>query len=225
MMDIHSFSSLTAFWLGLLTSISPCPLATNITAVSYIGKRIGDSKSVLLSGLAYTVGRSIAYAALAAAVIAGMLSIPGLSHFLQKWMNRALGPSLILVSLFLFEWIRLPILTGRSETNETLHNLVEKTGIFGAGLLGFFFALSFCPLSAALFFGSLVPLSIKNQSVLLLPALYGIGTAVPAAMMAVILAKGGEWVGKAFNKMSKAERWARIGTGLVFLIVGISRMS
>ncbi|MGW8258007.1 MAG: hypothetical protein ACWGMZ_11015, partial [Thermoguttaceae bacterium] len=50
------FGVLSALWLGILTSISPCPLATNIAAISYIGRRVDSSKQVFLTGLVYTLG-------------------------------------------------------------------------------------------------------------------------------------------------------------------------
>ena len=61
LLDNSSTPVLTAFLLGLLTAISPCPLATNIAAIGYIGKDIEDRRRVFLSGLLYTAGRIVAY--------------------------------------------------------------------------------------------------------------------------------------------------------------------
>lgn len=208
----------TAFWLGVLTSISPCPLATNVAAVSFIGSRFAEPRRVLLSGLAYTVGRTAAYLVVGLVIVFGLLSIPGLSVFLQKWMNKFLGPVLVVVGMVLLKLIDFDFNFGTSaETKER----ADSGGMTGAALLGFIFALSFCPISAALFFGGLVPLSVRHGSSLLMPALFGIGTAVPVLVFAVAVAFGASKVGALYEKMLAAESWARMGTGGLFLVVGV----
>lgn len=209
----------TAFWLGILTSVSPCPLATNIAAISFMAKNLAHPRDVLLSGLFYTVGRMITYLLLGVLVVAGILSIPGLSSFLQKYMNKLLGPLLIVVGMFLLELIRLNI-SGPVASSRFLEK-AGKGGILGAGLLGITFALSFCPVSAALFFGSLIPLAVQHQSRVIFPSLYGIGTALPVVVFAILTAFGAQFVGKAFDNLRKIERWARSITGAVFILTGI----
>jgi len=177
-MDALLLGVASALWLGILTSISPCPLATNIAAISFIGRRVGSTRHVLLSGLIYALGRMVTYLALGILLVASILSVPEVSNFLQEYMNKLLGPILVLVGMFLLELIQ-PNLSG-SGISEKMQRRVEKSGVWGAGILGIIFALSFCPLSAALFFGSLIPLSLKHGSSVFLPSLYGIGTALPA---------------------------------------------
>ena len=209
----------TAVWLGLLTSISPCPLATNIAAISYIGRRVGSPRQVVLSGVLYTFGRTLAYALLGALLVASVLSVPQLSMFLQKYMNKLIGPLLVVVGMFLLELIQLN--TSGAGMNEGLRKRVDALGLWGALPLGVVFALTFCPVSAALFFGSLIPLAVQAQSSLVLPGLYGVGTAVPALVFAFLIALGAKSVGRAFNALTKAEIWARRVTGIVFLMIGI----
>ena len=209
----------SALWLGILTSISPCPLATNITAISYIGRRVGSPRQIVLSGVLYTLGRTLAYSLLGALLVASVLSVPQLSMFLQKYMNKLLGPLLILVAMFLLDLIQLNV--SGAGMNEGLRKRVDALGIWGALPLGVVFALTFCPVSAALFFGSLIPLAVQARSSLVLPGLYGVGTAVPALVFAVLIAVGAKSVGRAFNALTKAEIWARRVTGIVFLAVGI----
>jgi cytochrome c-type biogenesis protein len=209
----------SALWLGILTSISPCPLATNIAAISYIGRRVDNAEQVFLSGVLYTVGRTTAYLVLGVILVASVLSIPQLSMFLQKYMNKLLGPILILVAMFLLNLIRIGF--SGPGVSERMQKRVELWGIWGALLLGVVFALSFCPVSAALFFGSLIPLSVKVQSSVALPAIYGVGTALPVLVFAVLIALSAQSVGKAFNKLSQIEWWARRITGVVFLVVGV----
>ena len=209
----------TALWLGVLTSISPCPLATNIAAVSFVARRVDEPRRALLAGASYTLGRALAYVVLAVIVIAGLLSIPGVSMFLQRHMNKLLGPLLVLTALLLTGWIPLK-LPGLGEfANKAQRN--ESGGVLFSGLLGMLFALSFCPVSAALFFGSLVPLSLERGSWVVLPTLYGVGTALPVVVFAILIALGSRSLGVAFKRLTAVEVWARRATAIVFLAVGL----
>lgn len=209
----------SALWLGLLTSMSPCPLATNIAAVSYLARRVDRPAISVAGGLLYCTGRTVAYVALAALLVTGLLSAPGLSQLLQRTMNRILGPVLILAGLVLFEIIRVP-LPGLGRRGEAVREKLHGLGLWGALPLGALFALSFCPVSAALFFGSLLPLAVRFESPALFPTLYGIGTALPVVAVAILMAAGARVVGKVFNRLAQVERIARWSTGLVFVLIG-----
>lgn len=209
----------SALWLGILTSISPCPLATNIAAVSYVGRRIGSARAILASGALYTAGRTIAYVALGAAAVWSLMSMVEVSAFLQGSAHRLLGPLLIVLGLLLLGAVRLS--TPGFGVSDRLRQRVDRWGLWGAGLLGIVFALAFCPLSAGLFFGGLVPLAVDHGSPLLLPALYGVGTALPVAGFAVLLAAGVGWLDLALAKVQVFERWARRGTAIIIIGVGI----
>jgi cytochrome c biogenesis protein CcdA len=152
----------TALWLGILTSISPCPLSTNIAAVSYVGRRVGSSGAVLLSGVLYTAGRSLAYMVLGAASVWSLMSMVTVSSFLQGTFSRLLGPILIVLGMLLlgiFE-LKLPSVGVSDELQER----VDRAGLWGAGILGLVFALAFCPVSAGLFFGGLVPMAVERSA-------------------------------------------------------------
>jgi len=213
-----AWAVLSALWFGVLTSISPCPLATNITAISFVGRRTGSARGVLLSGLLYTLGRALVYTAIGVLLVTSLLSAPTVSLTLQTWMNKILGPILILVGMVMLGLLRFN-LRGRG-MSDGLQQRVERWGLFGALALGCLFALSFCPVSATLFFGSLLPLAVKHQSGVLLPFVYGIGTALPVVIFAFILAFGARWLGKAFERVTQVEKVMRIVTGLVFIGVG-----
>ncbi len=210
---------IAALWLGVLTSVSPCPLATNIAAVSYIGKNAAKKRTAVISSLLYLLGRMAAYAALAALLVTSLLSIPSVSNFLQRYMNRILGPVLIIAGMFLLGLLRLP--AGRGTDSSRLGRLAEKNIFAASFIMGVVFALAFCPVSAALFFGSLLPLAVRNASPLLLPLLYGAGTALPILVFGLILAFGANYLSNAFNMVSRMELWARRGTGALFILVGI----
>ncbi|HSM52481.1 MAG TPA: aromatic aminobenezylarsenical efflux permease ArsG family transporter, partial [Thermoanaerobaculia bacterium] len=188
-----------ALWLGLLTSISPCPLATNIAAVSYVGRFVGGSRRAIWAAVAYVVGRAIAYAAVAFVVVSGLLSIPGVAMFLQQQGQRWLGPILLLTGLVLLGAI--PLRLPGSGRLGRLGERAGRRGLGGALLLGALFALAFCPVSAALFFGSLIPLALAEESRLLLPLLYGVGTGIPVVAIAVPLALGATRVGTALARL------------------------
>ena len=209
----------SAFWLGVLTSISPCPLATNIAAISFVGRRLENPRLVLLGGLLYTLGRALAYGILGVLLVTSLLNAPVLAHVLQKYLNQVLGPLLIVIGMFLLE-----LLSFGSRGGGTFAGLQERAarhGVWGAFLLGFLFALSFCPISAALFFGSLIPLAVANESGVLLPTVYGIGTGLPVFVVALVVALGAKSIGTTFRKLSAFETWARRITGVVFVGVGI----
>ncbi|MDP3041835.1 MAG: aromatic aminobenezylarsenical efflux permease ArsG family transporter [Candidatus Omnitrophota bacterium] len=212
-----SFAS--ALWLGILTSISPCPLASNVAAISFLSKKITHPVFVFISGLAYTFGRMVSYAILGWIIISSLLSVPQVAQFLQKYMGKALGPLLILTGLILLEiiTIRLPGLS----LSQKHHNKLAESGAAGAFLLGFIFALAFCPISAALYFGSLIPLAINSKSGIVLPFIYGIGTGLPVLVFAVAIALGVTSLSCWFNKITRLEYYTRKITGIIFIIVGM----
>jgi cytochrome c biogenesis protein CcdA len=214
------FGAGTALWLGILTSISPCPLATNIAAVSYISRRVENTRLALASGLLYSIGRTLSYLMLGVALSASVLAVPQLSHFLQKYMNMLMGPLLIVVGMFLLEMLTFPSGSGTG-WGPKLQAHADKLGVWGAGLLGFVFALSFCPTSAALFFGSLLPLAVKSGSPVVYPGIYGIGTSLPVLGFALVIALGAKGLGTAFRRVSVFEMWARRITGGLFIVLGI----
>ncbi len=218
-MEIEGFPLLSALWLGILTSISPCPLASNIAAVSYIIKRIGHPRVVFSSGLFYILGRVIGYTVLGGLITASLLSIPQTSFFLQRHLNRILGPVLIIAGFMLLGVVRLPFFN--STVTVKAAERVKDSGVFGSLLLGIIFALSFCPISAAIFFGSLLPLALKHSSPVVMPFLYGAGTGLPVLGFALLLAFGVTHLEKIFKKVTALEYWMRRTTGVVFLVVGI----
>ncbi|OIO58958.1 MAG: cytochrome C biogenesis protein [Verrucomicrobia bacterium CG1_02_43_26] len=209
----------SALWLGILTSISPCPLASNVAAISFLSKKITHPVLVFISGLAYTLGRMVSYAVLGWIIISSLLSVPQVAQFLQKYMGKALGPLLIITGLILLEiiTIRLP---GVSLSQRHQSKLAES-GAPGAFLLGFIFALAFCPISAALYFGSLIPLAIKSKAGTLLPFIYGVGTGLPVLLFAIAIALGVTSMSHWFHKITRFEHYTRRITGGIFVLVGL----
>ena len=218
-MGAVDLGAVSALWLGILTAMSPCPLATNIAAVSYIGKQYRSTSLVVFSGLAYVFGRMAAYLGLGALLIAGILTTPMLSGFLQKSMNKVLGPVLILTGMVLLDLLRFPTFGGG--IGEKMRENAGKGGLPGAVFLGVLFALSFCPVSAALFFGSLVPLSVAKGSPVIYPLLFGFGTGIPVIAFAVMIAFGMRSIEAAFRGVTRIERWVRRTAGAVFIVAGI----
>ena len=218
-MDSGSLAVVSALWLGILTSISPCPLAANIAAVSYVGRHVGSPRRVLFAGALYTAGRALAYLVLGAAAVWSLMSVVSASSFFQGTFSRLIGPMLIVVGLFLLGLFSFSIRGIR--VSDAMRERIDRAGIWGAFPLGAVLALAFCPVSAALFFGTLIPLATENRSPILLPAVYGIGTGLPVVIFAVLIALGVGWMGSALDRVQAFERWARLATGLVFVAVGI----
>jgi len=208
-----------ALWLGILTSISPCPLATNIAAIAFIGRRVDSARHVLFSGLLYTLGRTAAYVALAAVLLTMMLASGQVSQFLQRYFNMLVGPVLIVAGALL-----LGLLGPSASLNlagQRLQQRVAQGGLWWSVAVGAVFALSFCPVSAGLYFGGLIPLAAKSGDVVLLPAVYGAGTALPVLVFAFIIAFASQWVGRAFNCLAVVEKWMRLATGIAFVLAGM----
>jgi len=210
---------LSAFWLGILTAISPCPLATNVVAISFLSKKIVHPKIVFLSGLFYTLGRMFSYAGLGFIIISSLLSVPAAANFLQKYMNKAFGPILIFTGLFLLEIIKFKM--PAFSLSEKYQNKLAGSGVAGAFILGLIFALVFCPVSAALFFGSLIPLALKSELGVTLPFIYGIATGLPVLLFAFVIALGITSLSRWFNRLSRLEYYMRKITAVIFIIAGI----
>jgi cytochrome c biogenesis protein CcdA len=176
----------TAAWLGILTAISPCPLATNVAAISFIGRQMGNRLAVFLAGILYTTGRVVAYVLLGYLISSGLFATGQISRFLQNYLNAILGPLLILLGMVLLNLIG----SGRGGIQMAgthIQQKAAKRGALYALPLGVLFALSFCPVSAGLFFGALIPLTLTSNSAIILPLVYGIGTAVPVVILAFII--------------------------------------
>lgn len=207
-----------SFYLGLLCAISPCPLATNIAAVGFVS-RGATPRRTFLGGLLYALGRAIVYVMIAALLYKGVAAVPELSHFFLKYLNRVLGPLMIVVGAVMVGVITLPSIGNRHFAAQAKR--LSKSGLMGALMLGGVFALAFCPTSAALFFGSLIPMSIERESAFLLPLVFSIGTSLPVVIFALLIALGVNWIGSLFNHLSIAERYLRLITGILFLAIGI----
>ncbi len=231
---------ITAFYLGVVTSISPCPLATNIAAISYIARKVGTPRLVINAGWLYTLGRCALYVGLASLLTATALSIPSAARFLQQYGGMVLGPVFLLVGMFLVGLITSS--AGGTLMSPRMQRRVDAMGIWGALLMGILFAASFCPTSVIWFFGLLaitmgstssaitvalakvgiaLPTATVPGGVVILPLVYGIGTAVPVIVVAFLLAYSAQSVGKAYNIMAAVEWGARMLTGWLFILLGI----
>lgn len=215
----HNIPLLTAFVLGVMTSISPCPLATNITAIAYISKDIRTAKYTLISGLIYTLGRGISYTVLATLIYFGFSSFE-IAKIFQGWGDKVLGTVLILIALVMFGVIKINF-DSKSKKVEKMKVWLASKGYIGTLFLGILFALAFCPYSGVLFFGMLVPLVLSSNESLLLPPLFALGTGLPVVIFSITLAFSVEKVSKMYNAMGKIEKIMRYGVATIFLITGI----
>lgn len=209
---------LSAFLLGLMTAISPCPLASNITAIGYISRDLESRRTVFYSGLVYTLGRAVSY------TLIGLLFYFGagqfeLSGFFQEWGEKLLGPLLIVIGLFMLGVLSLTI-PGISRLTEKMENR-SNSGFWGVLLLGMVFALAFCPYSGVLYFGMLIPMTISSASGLYLPVVFAFGTGIPVVIFAWFIAFSLGSLGGFYNKLKNFELWFRRVIAVLFLVVGI----
>jgi len=219
-MSTSSFPLIAAFFIGLMTALSPCPLATNITAIAYISKKINNGKKTILTGLIYTLGRMFTYVLLASLIVYIGINVQTISLFLQKYGEKILGPLLIFIGVIMLNIIKLPSLKSSERINKIKEKLSEK-GYFGSFLLGVLFALAFCPFSAVLFFGMLIPLALNFSDGILIPSIFALATGLPVIIFSFILTFSVAKLGKIMNKVQIFEKYMRYFISIVFLIVGI----
>ena len=220
-LDNTSIPAITAFILGILTAISPCPLATNITAIGFIGKDIENHHRIFINGLLYTLGRIITY------TILGVILIPilreGASMFsvqkaVSKYGEMLIAPLLILIGVYMLDIIKLNL----PKINFSGNNLKRKTkGSWGALFLGILFSLAFCPTSGIFYFGMLMPMSAAETGGYLLPVVYAIATGLPVILVAWVLAYSVAGLGKLYNRIQVFEKWFRKVVAILFIAVGI----
>jgi len=212
------YSFVTAIILGLMTAISPCPLATNITAIGFISRDIEKSKRVFISGLFYTLGRAISYTLLAVLLYFGANQLD-ISMIFQGWGEKILGPVLIIIGLFMLDVIKIKF-PGFSKLTERIGD--NSNGSYWSSLLlGMAFALAFCPYSGVLFFGMLIPITVSSASGLFLPLLFAIATALPVIVFAWLIAYAVGNVGKLYNHIKTFELWFRRVVAVIFIGIGI----
>lgn len=221
LLDNSSTPVLTAFLLGLLTAISPCPLATNIAAVGFIGRNIENRKRVFINGLLYTLGRVLSYTILGVVLI--MILREGSSMFgIQKtigtWGELLIGPMLLIIGLFMLWGDRLNL--PKFGFNGNAEGLARKGGV-GALLIGVLFALAFCPTSGVFYFGMLIPMSATATAGYLLPAVFAVATAIPVLVVAWILAFSVQQMSSFYGRIKTVQKWLNIIVGILFIVIGI----
>jgi len=205
---------LLALLLGLLTAISPCPMATNIAAVGYVSRRVTERKYAVITGILYILGRMFSYSIIGILIIVVGLEIPGV------FGEQVLGPLLIAVGLLMLNIDRLPFDLGGGKL-ASMGGKVADRGMIGGFLLGVLFALAFCPYSAILFFGVLIPLALKSTGGVVLPAVYAFGTGLPVLVFGTLISIGVARVSTWLNAVNRAEKVIRIIVSIVFIGVGI----
>jgi cytochrome c biogenesis protein CcdA len=220
LIDAYNLPALTAFLLGVMTSISPCPLATNITAIAYISKDLKTPKRTLMSGFLYTLGRAFSYTLLATMIYFGLSSFE-IAKIFQGWGDKILGIVLILISLMMFGVIKIDLGSAGNGRMNRIKEWLASKGYAGAFLLGVVFAFAFCPYSGVMFFGILVPLVLKSSESLLLPPLFALGTGLPVILFSFLLAFGLGKIGKIYDAMGKIEIAMRYAVAGIFLVAGL----
>lgn len=218
-LDSSNAPILSALILGIMTAISPCPLATNITAIGFIGKEIENRKRIFYNGLWYTLGRTASYTGLALILYLGASTFQ-IARFLQSNGEKFLGPLLIIIGLFMLDVIKINF-PGLSNLTDRFEKKKSKNNGWSSFLLGMIFALAFCPYSGALYFGMLIPLTISSSSGLVLPTMFAIATGLPVIIVAYLLAFSLSSLGNFYKKIKIFEKWFRRIVAILFIIVGI----
>ncbi|MCB0447083.1 MAG: sulfite exporter TauE/SafE family protein [Gelidibacter sp.] len=219
LLENYNIPIVSAFILGLMTAISPCPLATNITATAFISKNISSKRKVLLSGLLYAAGRGFSYTAIGLILYFGASKFH-IARFFNQNGEKYLGPLLIIIGLIMLNSIKLNFL-GKLNFQEKLSEKFKDKGLLGSFLIGVVFALAFCPYSGALFFGMLIPMTIASADGLYLPIVFAFGTGLPVILFTYLLAFTAGKVGVFYNRITKIEKVMRTVAGVVFILTGL----
>ncbi len=209
---------ISAFLLGLMTAISPCPLATNITAIGYLSKNIENKNRVFYNGIVYTLGRAFSYTGLAFLLYTGADQFNA-KGFFEQYGERIIGPLLISIGLIMLDILKINIL-GFSKFSEKFQKRA-KYNYLDVVFLGIIFALAFCPYSGILYFGLLIPMTIQSVAGLYLPVIFAIATGIPVIIFAWLLAFTVSGVGKLYNNLKLFEIWFRRIISVVFIGIGI----
>jgi len=212
--------ALSALFLGLITAISPCPLATNIAALAYVSRRATERRYAVITGALYTLGRMFSYSIIGVLIIVAGLEIPGVATFLQDFGEQVLGPLMRVIGVIMLSINRMPFSLGGGRLS-AIGAKVADWGMIGGFLLGALFALAFCPYSAVLFFGVLIPLSLKSAGGVALPAVYAIGTGLPVLIFGVLISAGVAKVSTWLNAVTRVEKIIRVAVAIIFIGVGI----
>jgi len=215
------FVLIIAFLLGVLTSISPCPLATNIAAVAYISRDIKSPGHAILNSITYTLGRIFTYFALGAMIILGGISVIDLSLTTQSIHGTILGIILITAGILLLGLINFNFNFGGGSITEKLSKKAANFGLLGAFFIGVLFALAFCPYSAILFFGTLIPLGLASNEGVILPLFYGLGTGLPVLLFAGLFYFGAQGINRHVQNVSRFEKILRKVIGVIFIVIGV----
>jgi cytochrome c-type biogenesis protein len=217
-LENSQYAALTAFILGLMTAISPCPLATNISAIGFISRDIEDRRRVFIKGLVYTLGRAISYTGLGVILFFGASKMH-VTMLFQGWGEKLLGPLLIIIGLLMLDFIKIKF-PGLSALTEKMGEHSRRS-YWGTLLLGMLFAMAFCPYSGVLYFAMLIPMTITSISGLYLPVVFAIATGLPVIIFAWLLAYAVGNVGKLYNQIKTFELWFRRVVAVLFILVGI----
>ena len=223
LLEDYNIPIFSAFILGLMTAISPCPLATNITATAFISKNISSKRNVFLSGLLYALGRGFSYTTIGLVLYFGASKFH-VARFLNQNGEKYLGPLLILIGLIMLNIIKINFL-GKTNFQEKLSEKFKDKGLLGSFLIGVVFALAFCPYSGALFFGMLIPMTITSVDGLYLPIVFAFGTGLPVILFTYLLAFTASKVGVFYSRITKIEKIMRTIAGVVFIITGLYYVS
>ncbi|HRY98929.1 MAG TPA: aromatic aminobenezylarsenical efflux permease ArsG family transporter [Bacteroidales bacterium] len=216
--EASQFPVLSAFVLGLMTAISPCPLATNITAIGYISRDLANRRRVFLNGLIYTLGRSISYVGLAAILYFSLDSID-VSGFFQTYGEKIIGPVLLLLGLVMLDIIPLRI-PGFSGAGKALEERARDS-YWAVLLMGMLFALAFCPYSGVLYFALLIPMTLGPEGGLHLPLAFALATGLPVVLFAWLMAYAVGEVGRLYKRVRAFEQWFRRAIAILFLLAGV----
>jgi len=218
--SMREFPLLYAFAIGLITAIGPCPLSANITAIAYVSSKFLNARETILAGTLYTLGRAATYTIIGLFIYMFGSTVMDSAPVLQDYEKIIIGPILVLVGVVMLELVKPSITVG--DSLKARYGLeLAKRGAVGSFFLGVIFALAFCPYTAVMFFGLLIPLALESSYVgVSYPLLFGIGTGLPVLIFAMLLGVSATFARTYVAKIVKVEPYVRKTLGAGFILYG-----
>ncbi|MPM11185.1 hypothetical protein SDC9_57524 [bioreactor metagenome] len=218
--DNAQYPILAAFALGIMTAISPCPLATNITAIGYISRELSSRKKIFYNGLLYTLGRLVSYTGLGVIIYFGASTFK-VAKLFSQYGEKFMGPLLILIGVLMLNVIKIRLTKKGGSLSDKVEQKAAGGSSWWAFLLGVLFALAFCPSSGVFYFLMLIPMTVASPDGLLLPPVFAVATGLPVIIVAWLLAFSLSGISTFYNKVKIFEKWFRLVAAVVFIAAGL----
>ncbi|MBR5375120.1 MAG: sulfite exporter TauE/SafE family protein [Paludibacteraceae bacterium] len=203
---------------GIIVAVCPCTMAANITAITAMSRDKREKRDVFARGIAYAFGRAAAYIALGILLVTFAQGLR-IGESFQHLFGLFLGPILVLIGILMLDIIHIHGLADKCMV--VFNRMVKQFGFWKSFLLGIMLAFAFCPYSATIYFGVVIPSSLSAENGYIVPIFFAIGATIPVLSLAWIFAYSMDTAKKKLDKFQQYELWFRRILAILFIISGI----